>query len=666
MRLRMRVEKVISGPVNACCIDGICRGDVDEQSCAFQGGVWQIGASCGSDPTRPQPICDHPPCGYDNGLPLDDAGGPVSQFSPDLLRAAAGADDFVLRGTDGYCVINQVRAWMTHVQNPAPIDPSVDYQAVTVTIYRDAGGIRPRGEPRNDGTHEPDVPGGIVYTRTIPIDRVIVTAEPVLCLNDAWRLDIPVDIVLRRNLRYWLEVQPVMNAAKGQAVWMLSENQNELPARAFGPHLGIVGWGQVSGNDDACPDGSPPTPPADTRWNLAFALIGGPGGALRNDDCNNALPLEDGITPYTTNGATTDGPPEPATCQFFFDSQVGSDVWFEYTASCTGEAVVSLCGSEYDTKMAAYAGCGRCPPDAPPVACNDESCLSQSEVNFPVSAGACYRIRVGGFQGAQGDGIVSVTCQPPPDALGACCVDLTCAGTLTRSQCEAASGTFFLGQNCDTFVCPIEAPPHDECPACIPLETGVPYTGTTRGSGGSDVSSCGFNDRNDVWHCWTADCTGNAKISLCDQAGLDTTLAVYDACGGTELGCNDDECNLQSAINPLTQLKRLAVFEGETYFIRVSGFNGAVGEYTIVVDSCVSGCCLPGGRCLDRQPADCEAAGGIPLPPGTFCRGDINGDGVNDACPACPPVTSVFAMPGDGAVDARQPYPPDDPTALQG
>ena len=59
-----------------------------------------------------------------------------------------------------------------------------------------------------------------------------------------------------------------------------------------------------------------------------------------NDDCANAIPIPDGETGFSTIGATTDG---PANCAGPF----GSDIWFSYTASCTGNLELSTCDQVY-------------------------------------------------------------------------------------------------------------------------------------------------------------------------------------------------------------------------------------------------------------------------------------------------------------------------------
>jgi hypothetical protein len=127
-----------------------------------------------------------------------------------------------------------------------------------------------------------------------------------------------------------------------------------------------------------------------------------------NDDCIDAWPVAEGVLPFSNLLANTDGPDEPGICDFFGYTQVDSDVWFRYTASASGEATVSLCGSLYDTKMAVYEGpsCPTVPGTA--IACNDDACDLQSEVTFPATAGTEYLIRIGGYIGERGSGTMAI------------------------------------------------------------------------------------------------------------------------------------------------------------------------------------------------------------------------------------------------------------------
>ncbi|MCB9851929.1 MAG: PQQ-dependent sugar dehydrogenase [Phycisphaerales bacterium] len=131
-----------------------------------------------------------------------------------------------------------------------------------------------------------------------------------------------------------------------------------------------------------------------------------------NDNCVDALPIFNGVTPYSTVDATTDGPDEPGACTKFSDTQVGSDIWFCYVATCTGDLTVSTCGdADYDTKLAIYAGCS-CPVTSA-LACQDDSpgCAGNStELVVSVVQGNSYLLRVGGYNDASGTGNLTITC----------------------------------------------------------------------------------------------------------------------------------------------------------------------------------------------------------------------------------------------------------------
>ncbi len=128
-----------------------------------------------------------------------------------------------------------------------------------------------------------------------------------------------------------------------------------------------------------------------------------PPVSLSNDDCHNAKPIGDvaGLS-FDTTDATFDGPGHCMT---------SPNIWYRYTATCTGNATVSLCGSSYDTKLAIYNG-GNCNPSfSRLIECNDDSCGWQSEATFEVIAGQQYLIEVGGFGDNTGEGLISVSCE---------------------------------------------------------------------------------------------------------------------------------------------------------------------------------------------------------------------------------------------------------------
>ncbi len=248
--------------------------------------------------------------------------------------------------------------------------------------------------------------------------------------------------------------------------------------------------------------------------------------------------------------------------------------------------------------------------------------------------------------------------QPP----GACCREGICTDGITEIDCSADNGQWFANRTCEEVTCSPPAPPNDECTDCAPVHTNVPYNGTSAGADGTDVTSCTLGDALDVWHCWTADCTGVATFNLCNSS-YDTSLAIFDACDGNELACIDDNCALTRS-----QLD-LFVTEGTAYYIRVSGFHGDTGDYTLTVEPCSAetvACCVPSGLCGVATEQNCLGIGGTPLDPGLSCRGDWNGNGVDDACEPCPDATIIDASPPNGTVDARQPHSSNDSLLGQG
>ena len=107
------------------------------------------------------------------------------------------------------------------------------------------------------------------------------------------------------------------------------------------------------------------------------------------DDCPDARPIAEGTATFSTLGVTTDGPDHPGACDQAGYTHIESDIWFCYTATQNCDVTVSLCGSTYDTRMAVYDGC-TCPVDAAGlIVCNDDTCDSQSAVNFAARLEQC-------------------------------------------------------------------------------------------------------------------------------------------------------------------------------------------------------------------------------------------------------------------------------------
>jgi len=151
---------------------------------------------------------------------------------------------------------------------------------------------------------------------------------------------------------------------------------------------------------------SPATPP-------------GTGGYLDVDDCNaGSTALGSGSmagVPFTTGTTGVEHQNEPL-CYAFGTSGITNDVWFNWSAAATGNAVVDFCGNSIDTKVASYNddNGGNCPLGGA-LACNDDTCGLQSTISFAVTGGSSYVLQVGTFPGASGgSGSFNITETTPP------------------------------------------------------------------------------------------------------------------------------------------------------------------------------------------------------------------------------------------------------------
>lgn len=133
------------------------------------------------------------------------------------------------------------------------------------------------------------------------------------------------------------------------------------------------------------------------------------------DSSSDPSDLGDLVGPvvFGTTNATTDGPPHAA-CLSAADDQIHNDIWFSWTAPCTGSLTVDTCGAaDFDTRVAVYDGCTAGPSDGNLLGCNDDAAGCPgftSALSVPVSAGQCYLIRVGGYNGGSGTGVLTIAC----------------------------------------------------------------------------------------------------------------------------------------------------------------------------------------------------------------------------------------------------------------
>lgn len=119
-----------------------------------------------------------------------------------------------------------------------------------------------------------------------------------------------------------------------------------------------------------------------------------------NNDCADAISTGNGTFNFTIVGATND---YPGSCG---SSASSPDVWFRYTASCTGTATATTCNiAGYDTVLSALNTCG-----GTEIVCLDDFCGLQTTIAFNAVAGQQYLIRVSGFSTRTGSGQIRFAC----------------------------------------------------------------------------------------------------------------------------------------------------------------------------------------------------------------------------------------------------------------
>lgn len=308
--------------------------------------------------------------------------------------------------------------------------------------------------------------------------------------------------------------------------------------------------------------------------------------APENDDCENAETITDGLTPFDITYAGNDGFSHFNECEW--NAEFIKDVWFEYTAECTGILEVSTCGlAPFQTWIAVYNQ-SACPPGVIPLmGCETDTtgCPNDGALldGLFVTQGETYLIRIGALNIQDGTGMVRVTCSALWD------------------DCD---GAFFL----------------DDFTGSININN---RNATTDGPAHASCSKAGDDQINsDIWFDWIAPCTGTVTLSTCGSADFDTKLAIYEGCAcpvssNNLIGCNDDYPNCPGLTSRLTA----PVMEGQCYKIRVGGYSDAQGSGQLNIS------CNPGPSNDDCDDAALTLLG----PPTPFTTVGASTDGIHHA-----------------------------------
>ena len=146
----------------------------------------------------------------------------------------------------------------------------------------------------------------------------------------------------------------------------------------------------------------------DTR-NEYSMVISVPITGPSNDDCATPTAIGNGGIAFNTATATNSTPSLPTSCDEGFGIAMNNDLWYAYTAVCTGTATASTCGAAtFDTRIAVYSSCS-----SAVIACSDNAsgCTANtSKASWPVTAGSVSYVRIGSTTSATGTGTLTLSC----------------------------------------------------------------------------------------------------------------------------------------------------------------------------------------------------------------------------------------------------------------
>ncbi len=323
------------------------------------------------------------------------------------------------------------------------------------------------------------------------------------------------------------------------------------------------------------------------------------------------------------------------------------------------------------------------------------ACASGATCSVPaiaccnITSGACAYVNgTGCVSGSVSQGTGSV-CSPNPCPVVVCCDATTGACATAFSACPAGSN-LATGTSCSPSPCPPSGSccsgssnqscsvvvqtactgvyngnatvctpnpcyTSDECQTTtLVLTVGTTVTGSNVGATNSVAvtqTGTGFCTQTtfstgialDVFWKFTAPATAVYDLHTCGST-LDTILSVHSGCpvsNANLLDCNDDSTSGTGNLTCATvipgssglgsHIPTITLTQGTLYYIRVAGFNGAVGNYSLTINlvSTTGSCCVA-TTCSVTDAANCTGTytdGGTCTPSpcggaaGLCCRG---------------------------------------------
>jgi hypothetical protein len=266
---------------------------------------------------------------------------------------------------------------------------------------------------------------------------------------------------------------------------------------------------------------------------LAATLLIGATAAHAQSTCNSATPIAIGAT-FNGSNASSAGDGQTGLC-----APTARSVWHTITPTMTGNHTISLCGSSFNSVASLYSACSSPLPTV--LACDDDSCLDDAVLVYPLTAGTTYFLRVA-TQGAGPGGAYTVR-----------------------------------------VVGPATLPTNDICGAARTLTLNVPEAATTAGAGGTPISGCAALDNADTWFVFTAPQAGVYLAQVCSPV-FTPVLSVHASCfGGPSLQCNTGAQLLACTPGQAGAALAIPVSTPGLQRLRVAAPRGAQGEFSLAV-----------------------------------------------------------------------------------
>ena len=271
----------------------------------------------------------------------------------------------------------------------------------------------------------------------------------------------------------------------------------------------------------------------DSRGDFKMAVIYYP--RPDNDDCENAVPVS--FYEYIsgdTFGATNDS---SSSC----GNGDTADVWYSITADDDGNIGVKLEPFDEFTSfnVSVFDDCN--PENRQELACTNTIYTGMdwpsAKLGFSVVQGETYLIRIAATGGY---GEFDFHVEPGPD--------------------------------------------NDKCSDAIEVYMWDSQYSSTFGASGEDITSCGFDDKYDVWYKYTADYDHMVMFQAYDDSylGVPITVSLFDDCdNGNEQICAESTGDIEYGSSAMAIY---SIASGETVYIRVSFSESNMGDFQLNVD----------------------------------------------------------------------------------